>query len=339
MMTEALAKPESIEAQHVRLQLVPLARHLAGEGVYDVCVNAPGEVWVETGQGWQRTAEPELTFERLSHLARAVATLTRQKVSAEQPLLSASLPDGERLQIVLPPAVPEGRISVTIRKPSVQRFSVAQLASGGLFRDVARSGDGRSADAVREMFVSGAWAEMLSAAVRARKNIIISGATGSGKTTLLKALIGMIPMDERIITIEDTPELDVQHPNTVSLRYSKDGQGQATIGATELIAASLRMKPDRILMQEIRDGTAFDYIRNVNAGHPGSITTVHADSCALAFEQLGLLVKQSPAGSGLARDEIRRLLEGAVDVVVQCKRVRGQFRVSEIDHVAGRRAA
>ena len=185
----------------------------------------------------------------------------------------------------------------------------------------------------------GTIAEFFRVAVRSRMNVLISGATGSGKTTLSKALIREIGSSERIITIEDTPELIVPQANYVSLRYSKDGQGLAKIGPKELLEASLRMRPDRILLQELRDGTAFYYIRNVNSGHPGSITTVHADSCALAFEQLTLLVKESDGGRDLARDDIRSLLTAAVDVVVQCKRVGGAFRVTEIDFVAARRAA
>src|SRR3546814_4127357 len=124
------------------------------------------------------------------------------------------------------------------------------------------------------------------------KNILISGATGSGKTTLSKALIQLIPSEERLLTIEDTRELLVPHRNAVHLLYSKDGQGQAKVGAKHMLEASLRMRPDRILLQELRAGTAFFYLRNVNSGHPGSITTVHAHSATLALELLSLLVQE-----------------------------------------------
>jgi type IV secretion system protein VirB11 len=176
----------------------------------------------------------------------------------------------------------------------------------------------------------GDYVDLLRTAVRTRKNIVVSGATGSGKTTLSKALIREFAPHERIITIEDTPELEVACENWVALRYSKDGQGLADVGPQHLLEASLRMRPDRILLQELRDGTAFYYLRAVNAGHPGSITTVHADSCRLAFEQLSLLVKQSAAGSSLERRDVLSLLAAAVDVVVQCKRVGGRFAVVEI---------
>ena len=140
----------------------------------------------------------------------------------------------------------------------------------------------------------------------------------------------MIPAHERLITIEDARELQVPHRNVVHLLYAKDGQGLAQVGAKQLLESALRMRPDRILLQELRDGTAFFYLRNVNSGHPGSITTIHADSAALAFEQLTLLVKESEGGRDLARDDIRALLHLLVDVVVQMRRVDGRFRITEV---------
>ena len=125
------------------------------------------------------------------------------------------------------------------------------------------------------------------------------------------------------------------HRNKVQLLYSMGGQGVAGVGAKALLESCLRMRPDRILLQELRDGTAFYYLRNVNSGHPGSITTVHAESPALAFEQLTLLVKESVGGSSLDRADIMGLLRVLVDVVVQCKRIGGQFRVTEV-YFAGR---
>jgi type IV secretion system protein VirB11 len=176
--------------------------------------------------------------------------------------------------------------------------------------------------------------------VRSRLNILISGATGSGKTTFSKGLIKLIPENERLLTIEDTRELVVPHQNVVHMIYSKDGTGTAKVTAKELLESALRMRPDRILLQELRDGTAFFYLRNVNSGHPGSITTIHADSAELAFEQLTLLVKESEGGADLAREDIRSLLKILVDVVVQMKKVDGKFRMTEIYYdPAGRHAA
>ena len=316
-------------------QMGPLRDLLAQPGVFECCINKPGTTWVETAAGWVQHVTPDLTFERLRGLALALASWNADSVSAEKPILSAIAPDGERVQFVLPPAVDAGLISMTIRKPSDATFSLAELGTKGLFGAVAKyaSGQGLGADTMtaelRELYDSGDVEAFLARAVKARKNILISGATGSGKTTLSKALIAQIPLNERIITIEDTPELVIPHPNCVALKYSKDA-GRGKVTPQQLLESCLRMRPDRILLQELRDGTAFYYIRNVNSGHPGSITTVHADSCALAFEQLTLLVKQSEAGSDLDRSDIRSLLQHSIDVVVQCKRAGAAFRVTEL---------
>jgi type IV secretion system protein VirB11 len=168
-------------------------------------------------------------------------------------------------------------------------------------------------------------------AVCSRKNILVSGPTGSGKTTWTKALIREIPSDERLVTIEDAKELVLdRHPNHVRLYYSKDDQGVARVTPKQLLESCLRMKPDRILLAELRAEEAFDYLRNVNSGHPGSITSVHATSAELAFEQLVLLVKQNPGGRELARQDIKSLLYLLIDVVIQFGVERHERFIKEI---------
>ena len=335
----ALDRP--IERRHIAAQIAPIEPFLNAPDVFEVVVIEPGVAWVETPEGWQDHRVPDMTFERLENLARVVATFSRQGVDDKRPILSATLPGNERIQIVLPPAVAPGLVSLTIRKPSRTTYSLDELRQRSLFAEVATTRGARSTidESLGALLAAGRVAEFLREAVVAKKNILISGATGSGKTTLSKALIGEIPAHERIITIEDTPELVVPHRNRVQLFYSKGGQGVAKVGPQELLESCLRMRPDRILLQELRDGTAFYYLRNVNSGHPGSITTVHADSAALAFEQLTLLVKESAAGSDLERSDIRDLLRLLVDVVVQCKRVGGKFRVTEVYFAPLHRAA
>ncbi|MHC2637569.1 type IV secretion system protein VirB11 [Bradyrhizobium liaoningense] len=256
----------------------------------------------------------------------------RGQLWPEYPVVSTSLIGDERCQIVVPPAVSAGMISLTIRKPSILTMNLDALERAKLFDEVRSASDELTADEHRLLALkeSGLWREFLELAVRTRRNILISGATGSGKTTLSKALIAAIPADERLITIEDTAELVIPHQNCVRLLYAKDGQGVTKIGPRELLESSLRMRPDRILLQELRDGTAFFYLRNVNSGHPGSITTVHADSARLAFEQMTLLVKESAEGRDLHRDDIRSLLLHLVDVVVQMQKSDGRYRISEI---------
>jgi type IV secretion system protein VirB11 len=312
--------------------LEPLRALLDADAVTELVINKPFEIGIEGRGGWEWVENDKLSVQWLETLATAMANYTKQKVGPQTPICSTSLPTGERVQIVAPPACDLGLYSITIRKPSVKTFGLDELDAGGLFAEtkIAR---GRTAAADAELIAlkqKGDWPGFLELAVKSRKNILISGATGSGKTTLSKALIKLIPEEERLLTIEDTRELIVPHRNAVHLLYSKDGQGQAQVGAKHLLEAALRMRPDRILLQELRDGTAFFYLRNVNSGHPGSITTVHADSAALAFQQLSLLVKESEGGRDLARADILDLLRLLVDVVVQCKKVEGRFRVTEI---------
>ncbi len=310
----------------------PLLRRLADASVTELVVNRPGEIGIERRGGWTWEDEPALDFASLMALATAAAAFTAQDINRATPIVSTVFPSGERVQIVVPPVVPEDTVSITVRKPSNVTLTLADFEATGLFAHT-RIADRAVTSGERDLLAllrGGRHVDFFKAAVEARLNILISGATGSGKTTLSKGLIALIPPDERLLTIEDTRELVVPHRNVVHMLYAKGGQGTADVTAKHLLESALRMRPDRILLQELRDGTAFFYLRNVNSGHPGSITTIHADSAELAFEQLTLLVKESEGGADLARDDIRSLLKMLVDIVVQTKKVDGEFRVTEI---------
>lgn len=331
------------DARVLERYLIHLKPFLDDESLTEIVVNRPGEVFIEGPRGWTRHDVPALSFGVLNFLSVAAAAYTRQDIGPEHPIISTTLPGGERCQIVTPPAVPAGTVSLTIRKAAKLAMTLDDFEQRNLFQDVRVSTEQLSADEEELVRLrdEGRWRTFLERSVLSRRNIIISGATGSGKTTLSKGLVACIPPQERILTIEDTSELTLPHENHVRLLYSKDGQGVAKIGPRELLESSLRMRPDRILLQELRDGTAFYYLRNVNSGHPGSITTVHADSAKLAFEQLTLLVKESAEGRELSREDIRSLLVLSVDVIVQMTRRDGQYRISEVyyDPHAKRRAS
>jgi type IV secretion system protein VirB11 len=310
--------------------LAPLQSRLAPADVTELVVNRPGELGIERAGGWDWFEAPDLDEAWLHTLARAAAAHTAQDVAVDTPICSTVLPQGERCQIVLPPAAE--RLSLTIRKPSRLERDLASFERDGLFDGIAIARNDLS-DVEHELLAlrdARAWPSFFRLAVASRRNLLISGATGSGKTTFAKGLVRLIPATERILTIEDARELVVPHRNAVHLLYAKDGQGIAQVGPKQLLESALRMRPDRILMQELRDAAAFFYLRNVNTGHPGSITTIHADSAMLAFEQLTLLVKESEGGRDLSRDDIRSLLFLLVDVVVQMRRVDGRFRITEV---------
>ncbi len=325
------------EATSVREFMRPLREHLDRDGVVEVCVNRPGEILVETADGWQLCPAPALTQERCVALATALATYSDQTISAERPLLAATLPTGERIQVVIPPAVSRDMVSLTIRKPShvVRRLDDFELESLFDRTAIVAPRDNRhllpfEADLLA-LHRSRHHAEFLRLAVQKHQTIVVSGRTGSGKTTFMKALVEEVPRHERLITIQDTAELTLpNHPNAVHLFYSKDAQGTARVTAKSLLEACLRMRPDRIFLAEVRGDECFSFVRLAASGHPGSMTSVHAGSCALAFEQMALMIRESGAGGGLRMDEIKWLLGVVVDIVVQFERdERGRF-VSEI---------
>jgi len=317
----------------LELTLRALRPLLEQSEITELCINRPGEVFIETGSGWCREALPFADFEWCRRLAKLVANFTRQRIDESSPLLSASLPSGERIQIVIPPATTVGAVAITIRRPSDEVWSLAQLAQRGSLRAAQRADSRYDAAEVEllRLLADGEHEAFIRLAVKSRKNILVSGPTGSGKTTWTKALIREIPREERLVTIEDAQELILDHhANHVRLFYSKDDQGLARVSPKQLLESCLRMKPDRILLAELRAEEAFDYLRNVNSGHPGSITSVHAASAELAFEQLVLLVKQSQGGRELARRDIKSLLYLLVDVVIQCGVERHDRFVKEI---------
>jgi type IV secretion system protein VirB11 len=308
------------DASALELNLKFLRPLLSRSDITEVCINQPGSAYVETKAGWRVEELPFATFDWCRRLTKLIANSTRQRVDEESPLLSASLPSGERVQIVLPPATSAGCVAISIRRPSDQVWSIAELSASGIFRKTLNLGgepDPIEAQ-LKGLLKAHDYESFMRLSVKSRKNILVSGPTGSGKTTWTKALIREIPSDERLITIEDAQELILdKHPNHVRLFYSKDDQGLARVTPKQLLESCLRMKPDRILLAELRAEEAFDYLRNVNSGHPGSITSIHAASAELAFEQLVLLVKQSRGGQELPRADIKNLLYLLVDVVVQ----------------------
>jgi type IV secretion system protein VirB11 len=322
------------------LTLRALRPLLANTDVMELCINRPMEAFLETRDGWHREPLPFADFEWCSRLAKLVANSTQQRIDSTSPLLSASLPTGERVQIVMPPATTKDCVAITIRRPADQVWSIEELGRRGIFRGTRPAG--RKLDDTEEelgrLLSSSDYEAFMRLAVRSRKNILVSGPTGSGKTTWTKALIREIPSDERLVTIEDAKELVLdRHPNHVRLFYSKDDQGVARVTPKQLLESCLRMKPDRILLAELRAEEAFDYLRNVNSGHPGSITSVHATSAELAFEQLVLLVKQNPGGRELARRDIKSLLYLLIDVVIQFGVERHERFIKEIWFDPGRK--
>ena len=308
--------------------LAPLAADLARADVTDVWINRPCEVWTETVTGGiERRDAPELDERTLARLARQIAAASAQGISREHPLLAATLADGSRVQIVAPPATRGGH-ALAIRRHVTRELTIADF----VVDEGIRSPPGSAARLLEEVGHAevplGEAPAYLAKAVRSRRNILVSGGTSSGKTTFLNALLREIPRDERLILIEDTPELELIHANAVGLVAARSALGEAEVVAEDLLIAALRMRPDRIILGELRGTEAFTFLRAVNTGHPGSMTTIHADSPERAIDQLALLVLQS--GARLAWDDVRRYVRASVDVFVQLDRVAGKRGIARV---------
>jgi len=303
---------------------------LARPDVTDVFINKPGEIWVETIDGSiERHAMPELDDAALWRLARQIASLSHQGISREHPLLAATLPDGARVQVVAPPAT-RGSMVLAIRKHVVPDLTLDDYVGQGAFAATrfSRGQAGlRTVDAPRGADPA-EHAAFLSELVRGRRNILISGGTSTGKTTFLNALMKEIPAHERLVLIEDTAEVSLTHENAAALLAVKGELGEARVNADDLLQAALRMRPDRIILGELRGSEAYTFLRAINTGHPGSMTTIHADSPEGAIEQLALIVLQT--GTQLRREDIVGYANGVIDAVVQLERRNGRRLISRI---------
>lgn len=317
--------------------LEPFQALFAEEGIQEISINRPGEAWIEKFGEMRREELPSLSLAHLHQLAHLIAQSTAQMISEEKPLLSATLPGGYRIQVVFPPACADNGVAMSIRKQSGMRLDLDAYERMGAFQQTKTGLAARDPndDVLDELYARGDVRGFITAAVKFKKNIIVSGGTSTGKTTFMNAALTEIPSSERIITVEDAREVNIEHiPNRVHLLSSKGGQGRAKVDTQMLIEACLRLRPDRIIVGELRGAEAFSYLRAVNTGHPGSIASLHADTPQLAIEQLILMIMQ--ADLGITRDQIKEYVEGVINVIIQLKRgEKGRRYVSEIYYKPG----
>jgi type IV secretion system protein VirB11 len=324
------AAPVACDAENVYLNsyLAPFREWLACDDVTEILVNRPREVWVERlgCAQMERHDAPQVDGQLLERLAHQIARINHQGVSRESPLLAAILPGGARVQMVLPPAT-RGDVALAIRKHRLQDMTLESYFEQSALPSVRNVTDDSSQLAA--LLQDQDYLGFFRAAVAARKTILISGGTSSGKTTLLNALLKEIPQHERIISIEDTPEIRLSSDNALGLVAVAGDQGEAQVTVDDLMRASLRMRPDRLIVGELRGGETVTFLRAINTGHPGSITTVHANSPQGAFEQIAFMCMQ--AGLGLGRLETMEYARSMIDVVIQLDRHSGQRAISCVE--------
>jgi pilus assembly protein CpaF len=296
------------------LGLGPLEPLLADEAINDIMVNGARQVYVERGGKLELT---DVTFRDNAHvmnIAQRIVSAVGRRIDETSPLVDARLADGSRVNIIIPPLAIDGP-SISIRKFSEKKITLDVMA--------------------RQKNLSEAMARTLKIAARARLNILISGGTGSGKTTLLNALSQMIDHGERVVTIEDAAELQLQQPHVVRLETRPQNlEGDGEITQTELVKNALRMRPDRIILGEIRAGEALDMLQAMNTGHDGSLGTIHANNPREALTRLENMVAMS--GVKLPNEAVRAQIAGALDMIVQVSRMRdGIRRIVQVTEVVG----
>ncbi|TVT73147.1 MAG: P-type DNA transfer ATPase VirB11 [Denitromonas halophila] len=321
----------------------PLRQWLDDRDLTDLAINREFEVWTEyRSRGWVRHPAAFVTSEWCMHFASLVANYTVQRISADAPILSGTLPTNERIQIVIPPAVMTGEISIVIRRPSSELWTLDDLENMGVFGQVKtlprRPADPSVDDYDNEelellgLLRANQVKEFLSRAVETRQNILMSGATGSGKTTVGRALTLRVPSVERCISIEDASEMSFPNqPNHTRLFYSQGGQGVASLTVEDLLTSTKRMYPSRVFVSEIRTGNeVYYYLTSVASGHKGSITSAHSGSAENAFWTLAQLMQNSGPGTSMSLEGGVRLVQANIDVVIHCRAIERQRVISEI---------
>ena len=294
--------------------LGPLEPLLRDHGISDILVNTFSTVYIERRGKLELTAARFRDNEHLLRIIGRIVSRVGRRVDESSPMVDARLPDGSRVNAIIPPLAVDGPIL------SIRRFGVSPLK-------------------VKDLLVNGALTEeavgFLAACVKAKLNVLISGGTGAGKTTLLNALSAFIPGDERIVTIEDSAELQLQQQHVVRLETRPPNvEGKGEILARDLVRNSLRMRPDRIVVGEVRGGEVLDMLQAMNTGHEGSMTTIHANTTRDALSRLEAMVGMS--GVPLSDAAIRQMISRALNVIVQLNRgIDGKRRLTSVAEMTG----
>ena len=306
---------------------------LKTEGLTEVAVNRPNEVFTKIYGKWERH-EVDFSLDVAQKFARQLATYHKDNISDVKPILSATLPTGERGQVVLPPACESNTVSITLRKPSSVQIPHQTYIDNGFYDRIAGKEKGNSRnDELLRLYKNKLFPEFMEKCIEYGKTMVFVGETGSGKTTYLKTLIDYIPLHLRIVTIEDNTEVKFyRHQNYVHLFYPSEAgnSDKAIITPASLIRANYRMNPDRILITEVRGGEAWDFLKIVSSGHEGAITSLHAGS---PYEAIMGLVERSYQNTECSRLPYSVLLSkvlSSIDVIASIKLEGDVRRIGEI---------
>jgi type IV secretion system protein VirB11 len=296
-------------------------------GLTELSMSTPGEFFLEINGSWERREVPEMSKTVCQRLIEAISFYVKQEIKEESPLLSTTLPTGERIQAIIPPACDPSQIVISIRVPDqAQGRTLQSYQDAGTFKQFKWI-ESRHAITHKELLTredrilsqhlkDKNLLAFLHEAVLFKKTIAVIGDTGSGKTTLMKALCQLIPSQERLLTIEDARELMLpMHSNKAHLLYAKGGQAALRATPADLIAACMRLKPDRVLLAELRGAEAWDFLKLMTSGHAGSITSFHAKNCAVAADRWAFMCKEHRDAATISAREIKELVASTVDVI------------------------
>lgn len=305
--------------------IIELAQEFFGEylngikGLTEVAVNRPDEVFLKVKGKWQQKKK-RLSYGDCETFAAALADFNQDSLSVTKPVLSATLPTGERVQVVLPPVTRQGCISITIRKPSDVFISHDDFVAQGFYEKINTQGERQTSPDTQHLLVlyrENRIAEFVVECLRQGKTMVFCGGTGSGKTTFTNSLLEYIPHHLRIICIQDTPETKYRkHENVVDLFYPSEGGKQSIITPAMLLRACFRMNPDRILMTEIRGGEAWDFLKAISSGHEGGVTTEHEKTPEAAISGLIERCAQNPECHNIPYNVLLRKALDNIDVVL-----------------------
>ncbi|MEZ0411237.1 P-type DNA transfer ATPase VirB11 [Escherichia coli] len=311
-----------MENQHIIYELAQefFGEYLNGiDGLTEIAVNRPDEVFLKVRGKWLQK-EQKLSYGDCESFAAALADFNHDSLSVTKPVLSATLPTGERVQVVLPPATEQGTISITIRKPSNIFISHDDFVAQGFYEKINTQTEKRvdpDKERLLDLYNSNRIDEFVVECLRQGKTMAFSGGTGSGKTTFSNAILEYIPHYLRIICIQDTPETKYRkHKNYVNLFYPSEGGDKSIITPAMLLRACFRMNPDRILMTEIRGGEAWDFLKGISSGHSGGITTVHENSPEAAISGIVERCAQNPECHNIPYNVLLRKALNNIDVVI-----------------------
>ena len=315
--------------------LAPLQDFLDDEQVSEILINKPQEVFIERQGALLRFDMPVLTTQYLRRLFMLIANENKQCLSESSPILSGNLFDGSRVQLVIPAAALHETLS--IRKFTLNHFTFDDYASLGFFTktqgvslDSNTLINTATEDALQRLYNAQNWPSFISQAILSKKNIIISGGTSSGKTTFLNSCIQHIPLNDRLVILEDTFEINVPHANCVRLKALKQVGDQAhQVSMQDLVQASLRLRPDRIIMGEIRGKEIFDFVSACSTGHSGALATIHANNPKVAFMRMAQLYKLNSV-AGMEEKDIYNVLHEVVDIIVQVAKINEGRRLMEV---------